>query len=167
METDKTRFGRLTVADLFVEYEQRLHRYATSLTQDSDSADDLVQETFIQAMANLDLLNRLKQHQRKAWLYRVLKNRFIDLQRKRQRMKAMLEQLSRSVSTEVYPVVNETFYGIFDLIPDRYRELIEKRYVLGMNSTEIGRELGVPPATIRSRLRLAINWLREHQSEFI
>ena len=82
-------------------------------------------------------------------------------------MSAMLEQLSRAISTDVYPVVNETLYGIFDLIPDRYRDLIEKRYVLGMNSTEIGHELGVPPATIRSRLRLAINWLREHQSEFI
>jgi RNA polymerase sigma-70 factor (ECF subfamily) len=59
------------------------------------------------------------------------------------------------------------FYGLFDHIPDRYQDLIEKRYVLGMNSTEIGRVLGVPPATVRSRLRHAIQWLREHQSEFI
>lgn len=166
METDKTGH-RLTIADLFEEYKQRLHRYATSLTQDTDRADDLVQEAFIQAMANLELLNRLNKHQQQAWLYRVLKNRFIDQQRKHQRFNQMLEQLSQSVSTNVYPVVNETFYGIFDLIPDRYRDLIEKRYVFGMNSTEIGQVLGLPPATIRSRLRLAISWLRKNQSKFI
>ncbi len=166
METDNTGH-RLTVADLFEEYKQGLHRYATSLTQDTDRADDLVQEAFIQAMANLELLNRLNKHQQQAWLYRVLKNRFIDQQRKHQRFNQMLEQLSQSVSTNVYPVVNETFYGIFDLIPDRYRDLIEKRYVFGMNSTEIGQVLGLPPATIRSRLRLAISWLRKNQSKFI
>ena len=52
--------------------------------------------------------------------------------------------------------------AVLDDVPRRYRELLRKRYELCMTSTEIGQELGIPPATVRSRLRLAIQWLRSH-----
>ena len=41
------------------------------------------------------------------------------------------------------------------------------RYVLDMNSTEIGDELGLPAATVRSRLHLAMKHMRrqKHQLE--
>lgn len=167
METDFTSRDDLDIAKLFSDYEQRLWRYATGLTGDSDRADDLVQETFIRAMAHINTLNRLNRHQRQAWLYKVLKNLYLDQQRKRQRMQTMFNQLAQIASQDTFPVVDATFYGLFDRIPARYRSLLEKRYILGMTSTEIGRDLGIPAATVRSRLRLAIQWLRENLSEYI
>ena len=157
----------MTIGDLYEEFEGRLRRYAMSLAHDSDRADDLVQETLIRAMAHLDLLAQLKDYQRRAWLYRVLKNLFIDEQRTRQRQQALLEQLTREDPEVSYSPPEMMSPGVFELVPARYRELLHQRYVLGMNSTEISRELGIPAATIRSRLHLAIKWLRAHQSEFL
>jgi len=167
LPTTPTQQNDLTIADLFSEYEERLHRYATRLTRDADRAEDLVQDTFIQTMTHLATLRELNRNQRQAWLYRVLKNRFLDQLRAQRRAQKMLEQLAKAVRTDAYPVVDQSFYSLFDQIPERYRSLFEKRYILGMNSTEIGKELGVSPATIRSRLRLALKWLRENQSHFI
>jgi RNA polymerase sigma-70 factor (ECF subfamily) len=167
LSTDPTGGGSLTVAELFEEYKDRLHRYAMGLTRDSNRANDLLQETFIRAMTHIELLNQLNPYQRRAWLYRVLKNRFIDQQRARQREQALLGQLVELVEVESHSFVDARLYGLFDLVPERYRDLLKKRYVLGMTSQEMGEKLGVPAATVRSRLRLAIKWLRTHQSEYM
>ena len=157
--------SELTIAELYEEYDDRLRRYATSLARDADRAEDLVQETFIRAMAHLPLLNRLKPYQRRAWLYRVLKNRFIDEQRARLREQALMEQLAQD--TEGFSASTVALsLAWFDQIPERYRDVLYKRYLLAMTSKEIGRELGVPAATVRSRLYLARKWMRAHREEF-
>lgn len=157
----------MTFDDLYEAFEARLRRYAVSLVQDPDRADDLVQETFIRAMAHLPLLEQLNHHQRRAWLCRVLKNLFIDEQRARRREQDLVEQLSREARFAAVPSSEVISLELFKLVPERYREVLYQRYVLGMTSTEIGQELGVPAATVRSRLYLARKWLRAHQSEFL
>jgi RNA polymerase sigma-70 factor (ECF subfamily) len=167
LPTDPAGGGGLTIAELYEEYSEQLHRFAMGLTRDSNRANDLVQETFIRAMTHLELLKQLKHYQRRAWLYQVLKNLFIDQQRARQREQALVEQLADLVEVETHSFVDARLYGLFDRVPEQYQDLLKKRYVLGMTSQEIGKELGVPAATVRSRLRLAIKWLRKHQSEYI
>ncbi len=49
----------MTLADLYDEFEGWLRRYALRLAWEPDRADDLVQETFIRAMAHLPLLEQL------------------------------------------------------------------------------------------------------------
>lgn len=167
MPTDPVCGGDLTIDGLYEEYDSRLHRYAMGLTRDPDRANDLVQETFIRAMAHLELLRQLNPYQRRAWLYRVLKNRFIDRQRAHQREQALLERLAQMIEIENSLFIDARLYGLFDRVPERHRDLLTKRYVLGMTSKEIGDELGVPAATVRSRLRLAIKWLRTHPAELL
>lgn len=157
----------LTVAQLFEEYRERLTRYAGNLTHDSARADDLVQETFIQAMTHLELLNQLNTYQRQTWLYQVLKNRFLDQLRAYRRKQALFEQLAQqSLNDDHSGLAGALPYELFDLVPLRYRDLLRRRYILGFTSDEIGKQLGIPAATVRSRLRLAIEWLRVHRSEF-
>ena len=157
----------MTLADLYEAFEGELHRYAIRLVRDSDHADDLVQETFIRAMANLELLGQLNAHQRQAWLYRVLKNLFLDAQDTRRREQALVEQITQETQFASDPWMEMMSPDMFELIPERYRELLQKRYLLGMTSEEIGRELGIPAATVRSRLHLAIKYLRANKSRFL
>jgi len=157
----------VSISELFEEYGERLRRYATGLTRDTARADDLVQETFIQAMLHLGLLDGLNPYQRRGWLYQVLKNRFLDQQRAARRRQALLEQLAQGEVAGFSIMQGMLPYALFDLAPERYRALLRKRYVEGLTSEEISRELGVPAATVRSRLRLAIEWLRSHQSEYL
>ena len=157
----------VTITDLYEQLESVLHRYALRLARDADRADDLVQETFIRAMAHLQLLRQLAHPQRRAWLYRVMRNLFIDEQRARQRQQALVEQLAWDARLSSYPIPGIVSWELLDAIPERYSEVLERRYLLGMTSREIGQDLGIPAATVRSRLRLATKWLRKHRSELL
>ena len=151
------------VASLFEQHHASLRRYALTLAHREDVADDLVGDTFSRVMTNLPLLAQLNNPQRRAWMYRVLRNRFVDLKRKDQRTDRMIRQLTRHVTDEhESPVIPLEWLALLDDVPRRYRELLAMRYELCMTSTEIGQRLGIPPATVRSRLRLAIQWMRTH-----
>lgn len=167
VSTSFSTTGDLTIADLYENHKERLERCAMNLTHDPHRADDLVQETIMRAMTHLPLLGRLNPHQRGAWLYRVLRNRFLDEQRATKRRQAMLKQLAKQANRAAPQSIPGRLYELLDRVPQRYRDVLEKRYVLGMTSAEIGRELGIPAATVRSRLHLAIKQLRKHPSEFI
>jgi RNA polymerase sigma-70 factor (ECF subfamily) len=153
------------IATLFEEYEQRLYTFAVGLTRDEDNADDLVQETMIRAMGHLDLLGQLNRHQRRAWLLRTLKNLFIDDERRRRRQIRLVEQLSIGVRTNHAVDDVQLLAQIIRTAPVQYRELLHQRYLLGLNSQEIAAEEGVPPATIRSRLHMARQWLKQNRDD--
>jgi RNA polymerase sigma-70 factor (ECF subfamily) len=153
----------ITTAELFEEHEPSLRRYAYRLAGDPDEANDLVSETFLRAYLHLQLLGQLSPNQRRAWLYRVLKNRFIDEKRAGKREQALAEQMAWANS-----LASPAVYSLEALsqVPVKYRQLLQMVYMLEMTSEEIGKQLGVPAATVRSRLRLAIQWMRTHPSHF-
>jgi RNA polymerase sigma-70 factor (ECF subfamily) len=163
----------MTLTVLYQQFEKKLHRYATRLVRDSHKAEDLVQETFIRAMGHIELLGQLEPHQRQAWLYQVLKNLFIDEQRAQQREQFLMEQLSQQAQLmeqlrlNSHPMLQVLLQDLFDQIPERYRELLHKYYVLGMTNKEIADELGIPAATVRSRLHIALKKLRANKSRFL
>jgi RNA polymerase sigma-70 factor (ECF subfamily) len=155
----------MTLTDLYEEYEDRLHRYALSLARDKDRADDLVQDTFIRAMGHLELLRLLNRHQRQAWLYRTLKNLFLDDLSTRQRRENLTIRLAWQMPLTGQLPAEADSPNPFDLVPEQYREVVEKRYILGMTSQQIAEELDIPAATVRSRLHLALKKLRLQKSK--
>ena len=76
----------------------------------------------------------------------------------------LIENLTQEMFIDMQLFEDHTESNPFDLVPEQYREIVEKRYVLGMTSREIGQELGLPAATIRSRLHLAMKALRRKKS---
>lgn len=165
MLVDPAPDDEVTIVQLYDELKGRLERYALRLVRDPDRADDLVQETFARALAHSELLGQLNPYQRRAWSYRVLKNLFLDQRRARQRERALLGRLAWQEWVESIPDPLILSPDLFARIPERYAEVLYRRYVLGMTSHEIGEELGIPAATVRSRIRLAVKWLRAHPSE--
>ena len=160
----------MTLTDLHEASNEKLYRYAIRLTHDQDTADDLVQETFIRALDHLDLLAQLREGQRMAWLNRVLKNLFIDLRRTQQRQQRLMQQMAQQAQlaqrTHSYshPMMRLLLEDVLYQIPERYRELLYNHYVLGMTSQEIADKLGIPAATVRSRLHLALKKLNATNS---
>ncbi|MDQ1329058.1 MAG: hypothetical protein QG641_2347 [Candidatus Poribacteria bacterium] len=124
-------------------------------------------------MGHLMLLEQLNCYQRQAWLCRTLKNLVLDEQYARQREQILVDQLAQQakliqdVQVDSYPMLEVLTNDIFDQIPQNYRELLYKHYVLGLNSQEIAHELGIPAATVRSRLHLALKKLRAKKSHLL
>lgn len=155
----------MSVDDIYDEFESRLRRFAMSLSHDADVADDLVQETFIRALPHIHMLDGLSPHRLRSWLFRVLKNIFVDDWRTRRRQAALVERLASDAEESTDQIASALTLDALDRVPARDRELLEQRYVLGLNSREIADALGVPPATVRSRLHVAIKRLRARRDE--
>jgi RNA polymerase sigma-70 factor (ECF subfamily) len=162
IDKSASSFGRMhtTITELYQEYEVRLRYFALNLCADPDRAEDLVQETFIRAIANSRILEQLNQHQKRSWLYRTLKNYFIDEQRADKREQKFLEQIGLELRNSKQGKPSRLSPEWFVQLPQHYQEVIYRRYYLGMTSYEIGRELGIPAPTVRSRIYLAIKKLR-------
>ena len=71
-------------------------------------------------MAHLSLLSRLQAHQRRAWLYQVSRNRFLDEQRARRRERALMESLGLDMQLVGTPTWAAAL-GWLDGISERYR----------------------------------------------
>jgi len=157
-----------TIAELFEEHEARLQRYALRLAMDGEHANDLVQETFVKAITHLNQLQSLNPHQRQAWLYKVLRNHFLDQARAHQREQILMQKLADMTRVADGPEDAEPAFELgleesLERMPQIYREVLQRRYTLEMTSEQIGAELGLPAATVRSRLHLAMQWLRSHR----
>ncbi len=77
---------------LFEQYYRPLYLYALSLTRSRQDAEDLLQETFVKAYLSYEGGGSIK-----AWLITVLRNEFLNLQRRRKKElldsgEAVLEQ---------------------------------------------------------------------------
>jgi RNA polymerase sigma-70 factor, ECF subfamily len=156
----------LLVNTLYATYEAQLKRYAEGLTHDYDQADDLVQEAFIRAADHAGLLEQLDGPQQRSWLYTVVKNRFIDYLRAAGRRQAKLQALAELVTRDEPSTEYAGEINLFERVPGRFKSLLIERYVQGLTSDEIALKLHVPAATVRSRIRLAISWLRTHPDEW-
>ncbi len=109
--------NNFSIVELIDEYEMKLQRYALGLTQDEDQSKDLVQETMLQAMTHLHQLQSLNPYQRQAWLYRVLKNRFIDHIRAAKREQAFYQRLADLTEPAFTP---ESFPGEENAVGTRH-----------------------------------------------
>lgn len=156
----RAREIEMDLADLYEESREHLMRYALALCHSLDRSDDLVQETFVRALAHAADLERMNRFQREAWLKRVLRNRFYDEQRAFARRRRQIHLLS---SEHARPAANAglpEFDALLDCVPMEHRQIFEMRYRLGMNSAEIAEQSGVPRGTVRYRLHECIQQLR-------
>ncbi len=138
-----------------------LRRYAYALTRDAEAGDDLVQDTLERALSRWRL--RAPDDLR-AWLFAILRNRFIDGYRsaRRRGRDAPLEQ---AASASV-PPLGDAMLGTRDILtalerlPEEQRSLLLLVSVEDLTYAEAAHVLGVPIGTVMSRLSRARERLR-------
>lgn len=141
---------------LYSKYYSELLYYCTSLSNNHAVAEDVVQECFLRALSNLDVLNELNEQQCRAWLYKTAKNIFIDHVR---RLAKQPQPQEESFSEDDYSRLAVEM--ICCHLPEEERSLFLLRYIEGYNSTELGEIFGLPPSTVRARLASARSRLRK------
>ena len=147
------------IAELYDEYQDRLYGFALTLCRDSEFAGDLVQETFTRAMANIELLSRLPSYKRQSWLFSVMKNCFIDIKRKQKWETQLSEDFDPAAQREGERDIETA--GLLSCLPLPMREVVFRKFWLGMNSREIAEVLSIPGGTVRYRLHGALKKIRE------
>jgi RNA polymerase sigma-70 factor (ECF subfamily) len=150
-----------------------LYSFAVRLCRDRDDASDLLQETFLKGYRFFDKFETGTNC--KAWLFRILKNTYINQYRKDKKEPDTIEydtieefyDLIRSESSESTDLQKRIFDNLLDdeisialdSLPESFRTAIILCDLEGMTYDEISEILECPIGTVRSRLHRARNIL--------
>lgn len=140
------------------EHADRVYRLAYRLSGNPHDAEDLTQETFIRVFRSL---GSYKPGTFEGWLHRITTNLFLDMVRRRARlrMEGLPEDTDRLVGggpspEQVYVATHldpDLQQALDDLAPE-FRAAVVLCDVEGLSYEEIGATLGVKLGTVRSRI---------------
>ncbi len=159
------------------EESARLRNFIRKYVSDPADAEDVLQDVFYELVEAYRMMKPVEQVA--AWLFRVARNRTIDLFRKRKREQVgtpvieneegellRLEDLLPSPeagpeAASARSVLLEELDAALDELPAEQRDVFIAHEMMGQSFKEIAAETGVPLNTLLSRKRYAVLHLRE------
>lgn len=159
----------------FMPHIDSMYNFAYRLTFDEDDAKDLVQDTYLKAYR---FINSFEQGTNaKAWLFRILKNSFINEYRKKSKQPTKVdyqevETYYNSDDVDYQSTTDLRAESIKDMLGDEisnalnslavdFRTVIILCDLEGFTYEEMAKILDIPIGTVRSRLHRARNLLKE------
>jgi RNA polymerase sigma-70 factor (ECF subfamily) len=146
-----------------------LYNFALRMTGDADDADDLVQETYLKAFRFFDKFE--KGTNAKAWLFRILKNSYINEYRKVKKEPNKVDyndienfyENIKSSEVKSNHLVEDVFNNLLDdeiseaisSLPEDFKTVIILSDIEGFTYEEIADFVDCPIGTVRSRLHRA------------
>ena len=157
-----------------------LKTFAFHLSYNEDDANDLVQETYMKALRFID--KYIEGTNAKAWLFKILKNAYINEYRKKSKRpkKVDFEDIvsyhdSDDAGRQGYLDLREELFDsmmgdevttAINALPIDFRTVILLCDVEGFTYEEISKIIDVPIGTVRSRLFRARNMLKEKLKKY-
>src|SRR4030095_8886457 len=150
---------------LLVENSALAFRVAFSVLRHRQDAEDVAQEAFAKAHVRF---KQLRDRQRfRSWLVRIVWRLALDHRRSERRRSARESEhgCSHGTSSTDSGVSEERaamLWDAIDSLPEKLRRVIVLASIEGHDVAEVGRLLGIPAGTVKSRLFLARQRLKEH-----
>lgn len=134
----------------------RLGAAALHLCGDRDAAQDIVQETMLDAWRGIDRLREAAKAG--AWLFAILRRNALAHRKSHRRHAPLTEDIPARDGGE------DTVVGIvleqMERLTPEDRDVLAAKYLLGLSYAEIGEALGVKPGTVAVRCLRAKERLR-------
>ncbi len=142
-----------------------LTRYAASILGDADTARDVVQDVFVRLWKTPQV--EVEDHVRQ-WLFRVCRNRALDVKRKGGRMKVLSEEkgqviVAESPGPETVAERSDSHAQVLQLmteLPENQREVVRLKFQNGMSYKEIAAITELTVSNVGYLLHTALNSLR-------
>jgi len=157
---DAAAFGRLVEL-----HAEPLWRCARALCHDDHDAEDLAQETLLEAWRSLRRFDGRCRFS--TWLYGILRRRFLKSRRKPRPSTTGEEQAVERPAREAEPPAAaeqaeeaRLVQAAVASLPDEHRAVLELRFFAGASLDEIATLLGCPLGTVKSRLHHGLEKLR-------
>jgi RNA polymerase sigma-70 factor (ECF subfamily) len=143
----------------------QMYNYAMYLTGERDEANDLLQETFLKAYRFYDKYE--EGTNAKAWLYRIMRNTYINEYRRLKRLPDLVEfdeqisapyfapDVQRSATQFEGELFGDEIATAIARLPEKFKSVIMLRDVEDLPYEEIAEALDIPVGTVRSRLHRA------------
>jgi RNA polymerase sigma-70 factor (ECF subfamily) len=171
---DKERQKRIFEEELFPHMDA-LKTFAFHLAYNEEDANDLVQETYLKAHRFID--KYIEGTNAKAWLFKILKNAYINEYRKKSKRPTKVDfedivsyhDSEDSAGNGYLDLREEIFENMMgdevtiaiNSLPIDFRTVVLLCDVEGFTYEEISKIIDVPIGTVRSRLFRARNMLKE------
>ena len=166
VEAVATRRDRVAFARLFDYFAPRIHAYLLRLQLDPIVADELTQDVMSTLWQKAALFDPSKSSVA-TWLFRVARNRRIDLLRRERDETPVNDQALNVPDPALMPddsldaTQRESLIrGALNHLPREQLELVRLAFFDGLSHSEIAAHTGLPLGTVKSRLRLAFSRLR-------
>ena len=157
-----------------------LYNYALRMTNNSADADDLVQETYLKAFRFWDKYE--KGTNIRAWLFRIMKNSYINRYRKETKEPETVDYdeikgfyaTVRDETADANDLQQSVFNTLLDddvanaiaSLPDDFRTVVILCDIEGLTYEEIAEFVDCPLGTVRSRLHRGRKLLRGKLMEY-
>ena len=144
-------------------HNQRLYRIARSVVRNSDEAEDIVQETYLRAYANLARFERRSSVV--TWLSRIAFHEALRRRRQRQRFRAAqgldLDELQMRDTTcdGATPLIHDelraSLTAAIDSLPTAMRAIVTLRLVEGLSTRQTAESMRLSEANVKVGLHRA------------
>jgi RNA polymerase sigma-70 factor (ECF subfamily) len=128
-----------------------------------DGADDLLQETFVQALRRPQAPGEAVSP--RAWLFGIARHVGLSALRRRKVMESLPEGMEARADDVDVDLRLSAMRQAIGKLPGEMRETLELRLADDLSYEEIAAVLGIPLGTVRSRLHHAVKKLREEMKE--
>ena len=171
-DAERTRFADLLVAvaelqdrdafaELFAYYAPRVKSYLLRLGADSALAEEIAQDVMVTVWRKAGLFDRA-QASVSTWIFRIARNRRIDLFRRSKRPELdpeeemILPSGVEAPDARIEAMETETrVRAAMQDLPEEQVLLLKLAFYEGLSHSEIAARLGAPLGTVKSRIRLA------------
>ena len=152
------------MASLFDRYSKVVYSVALRVLRDPASAEDVLQEIFMQIWRNPDSFTAAR-GSLGGWLAVVSRNRSIDVLRR----KRPTDSVDDVVLASPYNLADEAernslmerARGVIVQLPSEQRKTLEMAFFDGLTHAEIAEMTGDPLGTVKTRIRSALTTLRK------
>jgi RNA polymerase sigma-70 factor (ECF subfamily) len=152
------------------QYYDYIHRLAVSILGNSSDADDICQETFINACLYIDRYS--PGTNLKAWLSKIAVHKCRQVQRK-YKIRDSFTAMARMKQAVIYKAPtpfevtmekegSEQIWAAINALGEKHRIAVILYYVNELKVREISEILEIPEGTVSSRLHYAIQYLGKH-----
>jgi len=150
------------------QHYQSIYRFMAYLTGDSSLAEDLTQETFVSAWANIGRYRW--RASLKTWLHKIAYNKFVDSKRKLERQSALINELRQQnydVPETLNPLYQVTVDEHIGFLCEAIQDLewsdyivIVLHYIQELSFREMAKVLDEPVGTTKWRTSQALKRLK-------
>lgn len=151
-------------------YHQHLCNFVHNYAGEEELAQDIVQETFIKMINNIQKFEYKVNTKFSTWLFTIARNTITDEFRKRKiRQTISIEEFEDKINLleetiEEKAIKNEDkniLKQAIDTLPPELKSIIQLRYYMDLSYKEISTVLASTPEKVKWRLRYAIDKLRK------
>lgn len=154
-------------SELLNRYKNLIYSIVLRMLNDTEEANDLVQEIFIKIYRNLDKYHA--EFQFSTWIIRIATNHVIDYRRKKKQETLSVDDLMNEPANYITPeqeiIRKERLKGVsqaISLLPEIYKVPIVLFHQQGLRYQEIANVLGEPLSKIKNRIFRGRKMLKEN-----